>query len=120
MSKTSSLYRCMSCRKRTEFVDEPPCNTEECNFVPQAIPLLHRFDRTTGTIACTGKPPSNTKVQFLHQWSGVNCIRCRKVLMDQRRPSPSQETVEVEVEVEDEQENEIEDTILNSDNDEEE
>lgn len=77
------MYRCQTCRKRTEDIDVIPCNPANHEFVPQEIRTIHKFiyDRAerTVTVLCTGKPPFPGTTGLGGNY-GINCIRCKKMM----------------------------------------
>ena len=79
------MYRCQTCRARTEDIDEVPCKTKDHPFKPQYIQTLHKFvydERNRPTVLCTGNPP-RPGVMGLGGNYGINCIRCRTKMKEE-------------------------------------
>lgn len=78
------MYKCQSCNRRTEDIDEPNC-IETCRgFNPIEIRTMHRLitKDSRKVLLCTGKPPQGTAT-YLGGNYGISCIRCRKKMKEQ-------------------------------------
>ena len=74
------MYRCRTCQKRTEDIDNPPCNKELCEeFFPEKIATIHSlyFEGNTRKVLCTGRPVS-PGIRGVGRDLGVTCIRCKR------------------------------------------
>jgi hypothetical protein len=107
------MYRCQTCKRRTEDIDEVPCVTKDHPFSPEEITTVHHYSRGPEgerLLACTGRP-SKPGVMAIGGRMGLTCIRCKTALKEaalaanekvekllaKKYPSPS-ETTEAEPE----------------------
>ena len=73
------MYRCLSCRTRTDDIDSPNC--EGHTFVPQKIPTVHQYARKDGrsVLLCTGKGRRPGAIAVGGRY-GVTCIACKEAM----------------------------------------
>lgn len=78
----TAMYKCQKCNKRTEFIDEPPCEDDH-EFKPVEITTIHKFIIKDGqkVILCTDKPPRRGAVMIGGNY-GISCVRCRAKLKE--------------------------------------
>lgn len=75
------MYRCQSCRKRTEDIDVPPCNPANHKFIPEKIRLMHKYVYSKEGVycLCTGSRPTGN-MTGLGGNLGITCIRCKEAM----------------------------------------
>lgn len=82
------MYRCQVCKKRTEDIDEAPCNPANHVFRPEHIRTLHKYiyDRKnkTVTVLCTGNAPRRG-TEGLGGNYGITCVRCKTKMKELAR-----------------------------------
>lgn len=74
------MYRCKTCQRRTEDIDNPPCGKDPCEeFYPEQIPTIHSlyFEGDQRKVLCTGKLLS-PGIRGVGGPYGVTCIRCKR------------------------------------------
>ena len=74
------MYRCKVCLKRTEDIDNPPCDKDPCDeFDPEKIATIHSlyFDGATRKVLCTGKAVT-PGIRGVGSGLGITCIRCKR------------------------------------------
>ena len=79
------MYKCLKCNRRTESIDESPCEKDCPKFEPIEIRTMHKIvtkENGMKVLLCTDKPP-RPNATFLGGNYGISCIRCRRKMKEQ-------------------------------------